>query len=114
MSAVPVALMTLSGVMKLSGASSVVHGFHDQFGYPVSTLVPIGVLELTCVVIYLIPRTAVLGAILMTGYLGGAVATHTRILDPSGIAPFVLGVLAWGGLYLREDRLKALIPFRKI
>ena len=111
MSAVPVLLMSLSGVMKLIGAPPVVHGFTEQFGYPLGTLVPIGVLEITCVVVYLIPRTAVLGAILMTGYLGGAVATHTRILDPSGIAPFVLGVLAWGGLYLREDRLRALLPF---
>ncbi len=61
-------------------------------------------------VLYMVPRTAVLGAILLTGYLGGAVVTHTRIEDPQGFAPLVVGILAWVGLYLRNDRLRSLVP----
>jgi len=70
-----------------------------KFGYPAGTLAVIGVVELACALLYLIPRTSVLGAILVTGYLGGAVATHVRVEDAFA-APIVLGVLAWGGLFL--------------
>ena len=68
-----------------------------------------------CTVLYLIPRTSVLGAILLTGYLGGAVATHVRVGGPlfSVIFPVIFGVLVWGGLYLREDRLRTLLPLRR-
>lgn len=72
----------------------------------------LGILEATCAVIYAIPQTAVLGAILITGYLGGAILTHLRIDDPF-IPPTVMGVLAWLGLYLRDSRLRALIPLRR-
>ena len=71
----------------------------------------LGLLEFACAVIYLIPRTSVLGAILVTGYLGGAILTGLRVGD-SVLAPAILGVLAWGGLFLRDTRLRALIPFR--
>jgi hypothetical protein len=69
---------------------------------------------LASTIIYVIPRTAVLGAILLTGYLGGAVATHVRVGDPlfPVLFPVILGVLIWGGLYLRDERLRALIPLR--
>jgi DoxX-like family len=87
----------------------------NQLGYPVSLAPAIGILELACVVIYVIPRTAVLGAILLTGFLGGAVAIHVRVGDPlftHTLFPIYVGVLVWGGLFLREARLRALIPLR--
>jgi hypothetical protein len=96
--------------MKLMKPASVVEGF-AHLGYPESLALGLGIVELACVVVYLIPRTAVLGAILLTGYLGGATATHLRIGEPFFMA-IVLGVLVWGGLYLRDDRLRVLIPLR--
>lgn len=74
--------------------------------------VPLGVLELACTVIYLIPATSVIGAILLAGYMGGAICTHWRVGDPF-VIQIVLGVFAWLGLYLRDDRLKALLPLRR-
>ena len=76
--------------------------------------VPLGIVELVCTIIYLVPRTAILGAILLTGYLGGATATHVRAGDPAAqfLTPVVFGALLWLGLYLRCARLRALIPFR--
>jgi hypothetical protein len=74
-------------------------------------LVPIGLLELLCAVLYLVPQTALLGAVLLTGYLGGAVATHLRIGEPF-VLPLVLGVLIWAGLWLRDPRLRGLLPLR--
>ena len=107
------ALMLLgSAVMKLFHKPMIVKMLQQQFGYPEALLTPIGIGELLCVVVYLIPRTSVLGAILMTGYFGGAVATHVRVSDGFAI-PLVLGVLAWGGLFLRDARLGELIPFKK-
>jgi len=87
----------------------------NKVGYPPSIAVTLGLLLLACVVVYVIPRTAVLGAILLTGYLGGAVATHVRIGDPlfSHIFfPVYMGLFVWGGLYFRDERLRALIPVR--
>src|SRR5712675_2294722 len=86
-----------------------------QLGYPVGLAAGIGILLLACVALYAVPRTSVLGAILLTGYLGGAVASHLRVGDPwfsHVLFPVYIGLLAWGGLYLREDRLRALIPLR--
>jgi hypothetical protein len=71
------------------------------------------VLELACVALYAIPQTAVLGAVLLTGYLGGAVATHVRVGDPGFVAPLLLGLSAWAGIFLREERLRAVLPIRK-
>ena len=110
-SALPVLLLLLSGVMKLMKPAPVVQGF-AQFGYPESLILKIGILEIFCTVVYMIPRTSVLGAILMTGYLGGATATNVRVGDPSSFIPVLVGVLVWAGLYLRDDRLRALIPLR--
>jgi hypothetical protein len=84
-----------------------------KFGYPQSAIMPIGIVEFICAVIYLVPRTSVFGAILLTGYLGGATATNVRISDPTLVVPIVVGVLIWVGLYLREERLGALVPVRK-
>jgi hypothetical protein len=110
-SALPVLLLVFSGALKLIKPAVVVEEF-ARLGYPERLVVGIGILELFCTVVYLIPRSSVLGAILLTGYLGGATATHVRIGDPFFI-PIVLGILVWGGLFLRDDRLRALIPLRR-
>jgi hypothetical protein len=111
-SAIPVLLMVFSATMKLIKAAPVVQGM-PRYGYPESQIVIIGVLELLSCIVYLIPSTAMLGAILMTGYLGGATATNFRIGDPSYIMTFLLGVFVWGGLFFRDARVRALIPFRR-
>jgi DoxX-like protein len=90
----------------------VMQGF-AQYGYPARSIPVVGILEVACAIVYLIPRTAVLGAILVTGLLGGAIASNVRINNPAFIAPLILGVLVWGGLYLRDQRLRALIPLRR-
>jgi hypothetical protein len=111
MSAIPVLLMLFSAVLKLVKAAAVVQGL-PRYGYPESQIVTIGVLELLSCIVYVIPNTAVLGAILMTGYLGGATATNFRVGDPSYIMTFLLGVFVWGGLFFRDARVRALVPFR--
>jgi DoxX-like family len=84
------------------------------YGYPESAIVPIVIAECSLVVLYLVPPTSVLAAIVLTGYLGGAVATHLRIADTARAAiPLVVGILAWGGLYLRDSCIRQLIPFRR-
>jgi uncharacterized membrane protein YphA (DoxX/SURF4 family) len=110
MSVLPVLLLLFSGTMKLVKSAVVVEGF-THLGYPESLAIGIGITELVCTAVYVIPRTSVLGAILLTAYLGGATATHVRVGEPF-LAPIVLGVLVWGGLYLRDARLRALLPWR--
>jgi hypothetical protein len=86
-----------------------------QLGYPDATVQLIGIIEAVCLVLYLIPRTSVLGMVLMTGYLGGAVATHVRLENPlfsHVLFSVYIALLMWGSLYLREPRLRALLPFR--
>jgi hypothetical protein len=83
-----------------------------RLGYAESVVFGIGVVELVCTVLYVIPRTSILGAILLTGYLGGATATHVRIGDPY-FFPIVVGVLVWLGQWLRDEHLRALVPLRK-
>src|SRR5579864_9092770 len=112
MSALPVLLVLFGSVVKLMKTASVVEGF-TRAGVPERLIVPVGIIELVCVIVYLIPQTSVLGAILMTGLLGGATITCLRIGDPTAPLPVLLGLLAWGGLYLRDLRLRALIPFRE-
>ena len=111
MSIVPCLLLVFSGVMKLVKPAGMADGF-THLGIPFSLANGLGVLELACTVIYLIPRFSVLGAILLTGYLGGATLTHLRIGEPYFMQP-LLGVILWGGLYLRDPRIRDLIPFRK-
>ena len=111
-SAIPVLMLLFSGIMKLVKPPSIVEGF-VRLGYPASLAVGIGILEIACTVVYLIPRTSVLGAILLAAYLGGATATHVRIGESAFIAPVVFGVLVWLGLFLREPRLRALLPLRQ-
>ena len=111
LSALPVLMVLMSGVMKLTKAPQLVEMF-AHLGWNESMAVPLGILEITCAVIYVIPQTAVLGAILLTGYFGGAIATHVRIGEQQFILPAALGVLVWLGLYLRDARLRALLPLR--
>jgi hypothetical protein len=109
-SALPVLVLTFSGVMKLIKPP----GFAEEFGkmgWDESLSLSLGIVELSCTVLYVIPRTAVLGAVLLTGYLGGAIATHVRLHDLF-VLQAILGVLVWGGLYLRDPRLRALLPLR--
>jgi hypothetical protein len=110
-SALPVLLMVFGGTFGVLKPAVAMSGF-VQFGYPERLLLPICVVELVCAVLYAIPRTSVLGAILLTGYLGGAIATHVRVGDPLFFVPAILGVLVWGGLFLRDSRLRGLIPLR--
>lgn len=85
-----------------------------SYGFPESAITLIVIAECTLVVLYLIPQTSVLAAIVLTGYLGGAVAAHLRIADTARAAiPLVVGILAWGGLYFRDSRIRQLIPFRR-
>ncbi len=107
-SVLPVLIFVMSGVMKLRKPPEVVEEF-TRLGYDPNLALGLAIVELGCTAIYVFPRTAVLGAILLTGYLGGAVATHVRVGD-AYIIPIVLGVLVWGGLYLRDSRIRALLP----
>jgi hypothetical protein len=110
MTALPSLLMVFSAIMKLAKSASVVENLAHA-GIPESHIIPLGIVELACTVLYLIPRTSVLGAILLTGYLGGAIATTSR-MGQGFILQLILGVVIWGGLFLREPRLRALIPLR--
>ena len=110
MTALPALLMVFSAVMKLLKPATVVQGC-AQFGIPESHIIPLGIVELACTILYVIPRTSVLGAILLTGYLGGATATTARVGE-AFIMPVTVGVVLWGGLFLRDPRLRALIPLR--
>jgi len=107
----PVLLLLMSGVMKLVKPGFVVEGF-QHLGLPEHLAIPLGILELTCTLVYLIPRTSVLGAILLTGYLGGAILTHLRIGEPV-FSQVLFGVFIWGGLFLRDPRLRQLMPLRQ-
>jgi hypothetical protein len=110
-SAIPVLMLTISAVVKLMRPVALVPEF-ERLQIPWRLAVPIGIVELACTIIYVIPKTAVLGAILLTAYLGGAVLTHLRIGDPFW-SPIMFGVPIWAGLYLRDPRLRALLPLRK-
>ena len=121
LSILAILFLLMDAVMKLAKPEMVLD-INKKLGYPESALVPIGVVLLVCTVLYAIPRTAVLGAILLTGYLGGAVATQVRVSSPATnqgfggeafniIFPFIIAAFIWGGVYLRERRLRALLPF---
>ena len=83
-----------------------------EFGWPEHMAIKLGVIELACAILYAIPATSVLGAILITGWLGGAVATHLRIGDPKAAFAVVFGIVVWLALFLREPRLRRLVPLR--
>ncbi len=111
-SILPALLMGVGGVFMVVNPAPMIKTF-TELGYSASLARPISGVEVACVIIYLFPRTAVLGAILLTGYLGGATATHVRAGQPFYL-PDAVGVLVWLGLYLRDSRLRALVPIRKL
>jgi hypothetical protein len=114
MSGLVIAFMLLDGAMKLVPLDVVVTT-SEQMGIPGNLARTLGVIGLICTVLYAVPRTSVLGAVLLTGYLGGAIASHLRLGDPiftHTLFGLYLGLLVWGGLYLRDIRLRALIPLR--
>jgi sorbitol-specific phosphotransferase system component IIC len=104
-------LFLFSAAMKFVGGAEVKEGM-THLGLPESMIIPLGILEAACTVIYLIPATSVLGAILLAGYIGGAICTHWRVGDPF-LPQVAVGLVVWLGIYLREHRLKTLIPLRK-
>jgi len=112
LSGVGVAFMLFDATIHVMKPAAVIEGF-AKLGFPVSVAVPLGIIELVCVVLYLIPRTSVFGAILLTGYLGGAIASQVRIGSPmfsTTLFPIYVALFLWGGLYFRDDRVRALIP----
>lgn len=113
-SGLPALFLLVDGAMKLVKPAVVVEAT-TKLGYSESLIVPIGILLIVCTIIYLIPATSVLGAILLTGYLGGAVATHVRAAEDVFpiVFPIIFGALLWLGLYLHDTRLRALIPLRR-
>ena len=112
LSGVAIAFLTFDSIGKLLRVQPVIEGT-VQLGYPTSIIFPLGVILLSCVVAYAIPRTSVIGALLLTGYLGGAVATHARMSDPllsHTLFPIYVAVIVWAGLVLRDTRLRILLP----
>jgi DoxX-like protein len=105
-------MFVMSSFMKFKGGAEVTQGM-AHLGLPESLIVPLAILEISCVVIYLIPVTSVLGAILLTGYMGGAICAHLRIGDPIYVQS-ALPIFVWLGIYLRENRLKEIIPLRSL
>jgi hypothetical protein len=115
LSGLSTAFLIFDSIGKLLLVQPVIEGT-ASLGYPVSVIVPIGVVELFCVLVYLIPRTAVPGAVLLTGYLGGAIATHVRVGSPlfsHVLFPTYVAAFLWGGLLLRDRRLRAFLRPRR-
>lgn len=112
LSGVAVLFMLFDGAGKVAGEAHVVKAM-AELGWPAGQTLALGLLALTCTILYAIPRTATLGAILLTGFLGGATAAKVRIEQPSLLFSVLMGVLVWAGLYLRCDRLRALLPFER-
>ena len=115
LSALAAIFLLFDGIIHILKITPVVEAF-AQLGYPVGTSRALGVIEIICVILYLIPRTSVLGAILLTGYLGGAIATQVRVGAPlisTTLFPIYVALFVWGGLYLRDEAVSALIPLRR-
>jgi len=116
LSAIAVLFLVFDSVGKLLRVQPVIDGTMS-LGYSPDVIVGLGVTLLTCVVVYVVPRTSLLGAVLLTGYLGGATATHVRVESPlfsHTLFPVYVGLVVWGGLFLREARLRALLPRRDL
>ena len=110
-----VAFLVFDGAIHIAKIAPVVQAF-AQLGFPIDMAVALGLIELVCLALYVYPRTAVVGAVLLTGYLGGAVATHLRAGSPlfaEALFPVYVGILLWGGLYLRNERLRAVLADRE-
>ena len=105
-----VALLGLNTMGLIHKAESLKH--FVAYGYPESAFMPISIVFFVCILVYAIPRTAIFGAILLTGYFGGATATHVRAGEPY-FFPIVVGVLVWLGIFLRDEKLRSLVPLRR-
>jgi hypothetical protein len=115
LSALAILFLSFDTIVKVLRLPVAIEGT-TQLGYPESTVFIIGLIQLVCLVLYVVPQTSVFGAILFTGYLGGAIATHLRIGSPLFthiLFPIYVAVLIWGGLYAREPRLRAMVPIRR-
>jgi hypothetical protein len=115
LSGLAVLFLVFDAVVKFTTMSAVADSF-AQLGYPLSLAPVVGGIELICLAVYLVPRTSILGAIPLTGYLGGAIASHVRVGNPlfsHVLFPIYIALLIWGGLYLRDDRLRELLPTRR-
>ncbi len=112
LSALPVLALALAASLGLKGGAEIDAGM-AHFGYTSSILPLLAVFQLGFSLLYVVPRTAVLGAILMTAYFGGAVATHLRIADPGYPLAIACGIFTWAGLWLRDARVRALLPLRE-
>jgi hypothetical protein len=115
LSGIAVLFLLLDGVAKLLQVQPVIDGTL-QLGYPRDIVFSLGVILLSCLLAYIVPQTSVLGALLLTGYLGGAVATHARLEHPlfsHTLFPIYVGLFIWGGLVLRDERLRAFLPVRR-
>jgi len=110
LSTLPIPMLVYGAAVKLSHAPDAVVGLRG-LGLSDGVIAPIGALELVCVFLYVLPRTAVLGAILVTGLMGGAILAHLRVGD-SFITPILVGLMVWAGLFLRDSRLRVLLPLR--
>jgi hypothetical protein len=105
--------LAFDATMKVLRIDAAVSGT-TELGYHASVIVPLGIVQLVCLALYALPRTSVLGAVLWTGYLGGAIATHVRIGNPLFthiLFPVYVAAMLWGGLWLRDQRIRALVPF---
>ena len=114
LSTVAVLFLLFDAIGKLARPQAVIEGT-TQLGYPASVIVPLGIIQIVCLILYIVPRTSLIGALLWTGYLGGAVATHVRIGNPLFshiLFPTYVALLLWLGLWLREQRLRVLLPLR--
>jgi DoxX-like family len=108
LSCLPLPPFLMSAAMKIAQPGNFLEDWTKT--YPAATARPLGLIELACVVLYFIPKTRILGAILVTGYLGGAIATHVAKGEPAAAVPFLFGVLLWGGIFLRMPQLRKLLP----
>jgi len=116
LSGLAVAFLLMDGTFKLVASPEAVHGT-TELGWPATVLFGLGLLQYACLAVYLIPQTAVLGAVLWTGYLGGAIATHVRVGNPLFshiLFPVYVAAFLWLGLWLRDSRLRALLPLRSV
>lgn len=115
LSAMAILFLLFDGVIKVMKLPPAIEGT-VKLGYPESVVAGIGIIELVCLALYVIPQTSLLGAVLLTGYLGGAIATHVRVGSPlfsHTLFPIYVAVLIWGGLFLREEQLRTLLPVRR-
>jgi hypothetical protein len=115
LTAIPVLFLAFDSIIKLARLDIVTQSA-GQLGWPAEMMFTVGVIEFACLVLYVIPRTSVLGVVLLTGYLGGAIATHVRLGNPffsHQFFPVYVAAMLWGGLYLREPLLRALLPLRR-